>query len=69
MGSNDYYRFANIARGKGLYFTTIHVNLDVYYRQFNEYFGGHFSVTDSVLRQMPRAYAEDVHGTSIKTLI
>lgn len=38
MGSNDYYRFANIARGKGLYFTTIHVNLDVYYRQFNKYF-------------------------------
>ena len=29
----------------------------------------HFSVADSVLRQMPRAYAEDVHGTSIKILI
>ena len=36
---------------------------------YDEYFGGHFSVTDSVLRQMPRAYAEDVYGTSIKTLI
>ena len=29
----------------------------------------HPSVADSVLRQMPRAYAEDVHGTSIKTFI
>ena len=36
---------------------------------YNENSGGHFSVVDSVLRQMPRAYAEDVHGTSIKTLI
>ena len=36
---------------------------------YNENSGGHFSVADSVLRQMPEAYAEDVHGTSIKTLI
>ena len=36
---------------------------------YNENSVGHFSVIDSVLRQMPRAYAEDVHGTSIKTLI